>query len=391
MKVQVVTPWYPDRYSPYSGIFVKKQVDALRRLCHQVEVEVPVIYPAPQGAVPDAVARAMESLAEIDPAAMFAQDDGVTRVPAAVPSRSGDLGRAAAYENSMRIKRSFLPGEVDITHAHLGVPTGLALLHLGAKPLVVTEHQSTLGRVFGQPGGVEAYQEVLEGADAFICVSSHLKDQIVGATQSKAAEAIDIVPNIVDLSDIPFRERARGAHGHWVYVGTIATHKGIELLLRAFKVYRQGDRSATLTIVGVGPHRPWVERFTAGAGLSRSVRLTGSVPHEKIGAFLDKADVLVHLSPSETFGIASLEAIGAGLPVVSLRNGGAESAWGDFEEVVGCLLPAGASAVDVAEAVVRLEERGDALDPQAGRRMVEGRFAPNQIADALIATYERVL
>ena len=291
MKVQVVTPWYPDSYSSYSGIFVKKQVDALQRLGHQVEVEVPVIYPAPQGAVPDAVVSAMESLAEIDPAAMFAHDDSVTRVPAAVPSRSGDLGRAAAYESSMRIKRSFLPVKVDITHAHLGIPTGLALLHLGAEPLVVTEHQSTLGRVFGQPGGVQAYREVLEGADAFITVSSHLKDEIAAATQSKAAESIEIMPNIVDLSDIHFRDRDQHGHNHWIYVGTIATHKGIELLLRAFKIYQHGNRSATLTIVGEGPHRLWVERFTVGAGLSRSVTLAGSVPHGEIGAFLDKADV----------------------------------------------------------------------------------------------------
>lgn len=391
MKIQVVTPWYPDRYSPYSGIFVKKQVDALRRSGHQVEVEVPVIYPAPPGEVPAAVSRAMTSLAEIDPEAMFAREDGVTRVPAAVPSRSGDLGRAASYETSIRIKRSFRPVEMDVTHAHLGVPTGLALLRLGDEPLVVTEHQSTLDRVFGQPGGIAAYKEVLERAAAFICVSSHLKDQIVDATQTSRAESIDIVPNVVDLSDIPFREHDRGALEHWVYVGTMAAHKGIELLLMAFKLYYQSNRAATLTMVGEGPHRSWIERFAAGAGLSRSVSFIGSVPHERVGAHLDEADVFVHLSPSETFGIASLEAIGAGLPVVSLRNGGAESAWGDVEEAVGRLLPTDASAADVAGAIESLGARGNQLDPRFGRRMVEERFAPEQIAEALIATYRRVL
>ena len=389
MRVQVVSPWYPDRYSPYSGIFVKKQVDALKALGHEVAVEVPVIYPAPQGDVPESVYEAMRDLAAKDPTSVFVRQDGVVRIPAPVPSRSGDMGRAEAYAAATRVKRTFMPVEADVTHAHLGVPTGWALLQLGDHPLVVTEHQSTLDRVFSQPGGIQAYRDVLEGAKV-LCVSGHLKEQIVAGTDFAQANSIEVVPNIVDLSDIPFRERTRRTPVHWIYVGTIAVHKGIELLLRAFKVFSRRHGSATLTVVGEGPHRPWVERFGAGAGLSRSISFVGSVSHEEVGAFLDKADVFVHLSKSETFGIASLEAIGAGLPVVSLRNGGAESAWGDFEGVVGRLLPTDVTPIDVADAVATLGRHGHALDHRLGRQMVQERFSPEHIAEDLTAIYQRI-
>jgi glycogen synthase len=390
MRVQVVTPWYPDRYSAYSGIFVKKQVDALASSGHQVGVEMPVIYPAPPGEVPEAVHEAMGSLAGIDPSAVFATHNGAVKVPAPVPSRSGDLGRAAAFERSLALKRSLMPVEADVTHAHLGIPTGLALLRLGVEPLVVTEHQSTLDRVFGQSGGPEAYEEVVERSAAFMCVSQHLKDQIAETIDPAVAESIEIVPNIVDLADIPFSKREKGPLKDWMYVGTIASHKGVELLLKSFKAYREIERSATLTIAGDGPHRPWVERFAAGSGLSGSLRLLGSVPHRDIGSHLAGADVFIHLSHSETFGIATLEAIGAGLPVVSLRNGGAESAWGDIEQAVGRLLPGEANATDVVDAVLSLEDDDSALDPALGRTLVEERFSASQIAEELADIYEKV-
>lgn len=390
MRVQVVTPWYPDRYSAYSGIFVKKQVDALVAMGHTVGIEVPVIYPAPQGEVPEIVYQAMVSLAEADPSAVFPSEEGAVKVPAPVPSRSGDLGRAAAFQRSLELKRSLMSVEADVTHGHLGVPTGLALLRLGIQPLVVTEHQSTLDRVFGQPGGADAYEEVVAKSSAFVCVSNHLKDQIASNIDPTVAETIEIVPNVVDLGDIPFRMRERGALNHWLYVGTIASHKGVELLLKAFKAYRETNRSAVLTIVGEGPQRSWVERFAAGSGMSGSLRLVGSVPHHDVSSYLADARVFVHLSKAETFGIANLEAIGAGLPVVSLCNGGAESAWGDFEPAVGRLLPNDADADDVVDVVRDFEDDGETLDPAFGRGMVEERFSPTNVARALVEIYERV-
>jgi glycogen(starch) synthase len=254
----------------------------------------------------------------------------------------------------------------------------------------VTEHQSTLDRVFSQPGGVAAYEEVVEKSAAFICVSEHLRRRIADVIDPTKAGKIETVPNIVDLSDITFRERARGRLQNWIYVGTIATHKGAELLAKAFKIYRERNREASLTIVGDGPLRQWVERFAAGSGMSKAVRLVGSVPHDRVGAYLDEADVLVHLSEGETFGISTLEAIGAGLPVISRRNGGAESAWGDFEKAAGRLLPEEVSASEVAEAVTALEMNGSDLDPRLARAMVEERFSPRRVASELAEIYTRV-
>lgn len=391
MRIQVVSPWYPDWYSPYSGVFVKQQVDALAGRGHSVAVEQPEIYPGPAGQVPERVWRAMRQVASRDPYALCARHRESVKAPAPVASGSGMLGRATAFAKGLEIKREFIPiGDVDVVHAHLGVPTGLACLELKDSPLVVTEHQSTLARIFAQSGGVEAYRRVVAEAAAFLCVSEHLKWEIVAAIGEEYASRIAVVPNVVDLGEVPFRSRNGAPTDHWIYVGTLFQHKGVELLLRSFKIFQQRRPRATLTLVGEGPYRSWVQRFVSANGLSQSVDLVGAVPHHEVGGYLDRADVMVHLSASETFGIASLEAIGAGLPVVSLRNGGAEDAWGDFESSVGRLLPDDAGAADVAEAVMELGDGGDALDAEYGRRQVETLFSADRVADLLLEVYGRV-
>lgn len=391
MRVRVVSPWYPDLSSAYSGIFVKKQVDALKQFGHQLFVDNPELYPAPAGQIPERVWGAIEELAAEDFEAAFATNAEAVKVPTPVPTGAGFLGRAESFQRSLGMMDELRPRQFDLTHAHLGIPTGLALTRMEARPLVVTEHQSTLVRVFGEPGGPSAYRTVVERADAFVCVSDHLKGEVLDAIGEDLAWKIEVIPNIVDLTDVAFRVREPIATSNWIYVGTIAIHKGMELLLHSFKEYWMEDPDATLTLVGGGPHQTWVRRFAAASGFASRLTITGAVDHSSIGGYLDSGDVFVHLSQAETFGIASLEAIAAGLPVVSLGHDGARFAWGDFEEKVGRLLPMEASAADVVEAILDLRERADELDLSWGRGQVELRYSAQHIGEQIEAVYLRVL
>jgi glycosyltransferase involved in cell wall biosynthesis len=115
------------------------------------------------------------------------------------------------------------------------------------------------------------------------------------------------------------------------------------------------------------------------------------VPHDQLGGYLARADVMVHLSPAETFGIAPLEAIGSGLPVVSLRNAGAVNTWGDIAQECGLLLPLEASPKEIAEAISELARSTTRLQPAVGRQAVLDRYSPGVVAGRLMATYAEVL
>jgi len=393
MKVRFVSPWYPDYAHIHSGIFVAKQVEALRDTGLDVTVDVPQIFPAPPGPIPAAVTRAMKDLAEISLDAMFAERDGVTYVPTPVPTRGGPMGRAEAMKVSLSLLAGFRADTADVDHAHLGMPTAWAVAHSGdGVPLVVTEHQSTLAAVLSEPPAADAYAEVIRRAAAFICVSPHLRAQIADALGEWVLEHIEIVPNIVDLEHIPFRDRTKLDFSAWVYVGGLMPHKGVQHLLRTFAAYvKTHDDRAQLRLVGDGPLRGWIETFASTRGIAKSVHLAGSVEHERLGTHLDESDVMVHLSPAETFGIAPLEGIGAGLPVIALRNDGSLGTWGDIEEKCGKMLPLEASPGEIADAVDRLRDDPSRLDAAYGRQTVIDRFSPEIVASHLTEIYQRVL
>ena len=393
MKVLFVSPWYPDYANPHSGIFVAKQVEAVANAGVETRVVVPQIFPAPSGPVPDEVMDAMSSLATSSPDAMFGSDVDVKYVPTPVPARGGPLGRANSVVTSLNILREHVDLSADLVHAHVGLPAGLAASSSGFDaPLVVTEHWSGLAAALEAPETATAYLELIQAADAFICVSQHLKDQIVDAVGDQVSESIQVIPNIVDLTDIDFKDHRPYEFKSWIYVGGLMPHKGVQLLLRSFAHYlKHHDSGATLTLVGEGPLRDWIEMFAISRELGDSVQLAGSVPHDSLGSHLGSADVMVHLSPVETFGIASLEGIGAGLPVVSLSNQGALSAWGEIEEKCGVLLALDASAEDVSNAVAGLRTSPETLDLAYGRSQVEERYSSEVVGSQLLDLYQALL
>jgi len=393
VRIRFVSPWYPDYAQVHAGIFVAKQVEALRASGDLVTVDVPQIFPAPPGPIPERVITSMRGLAARSRSAMFANTRDVTYVPTPVPARGGALGRTRAMASALSLLDEFREESPELIHAHLGVPTAAAIRQIEPElPLVVTEHQSTLATVFAEPEAARAYADVVRTADAFICVSEHLREQIVEGIGEWAREQIEVVPNIVDLSEIPLVHRPVPRFTSWVYVGGLMAHKGVQTLLKAFDEYvRAHDAGARLTLVGDGPLRQWIEDFAAGRGLADAVRLAGSVSHDRLGDYLGAADVMVHLSPAETFGIAPLEAIGSGLPVVSLRNKGAVNTWGDIESDCGVLLALDTTAADTASAIADLRTSPGRLRPEAGRQAVLERYSPEVIAQRLHQIYEPVI
>jgi glycosyltransferase involved in cell wall biosynthesis len=111
----------------------------------------------------------------------------------------------------------------------------------------------------------------------------------------------------------PFRVVSIGRLLHW---------KGFELGLRAFADFHALFPNSEYWLIGDGPERQRLERFTRRRGLQEAVRFWGMLPRDE--AFKKLADSDVALLPSlhESGGYASLEAMAAGRPVICLDLGG---------------------------------------------------------------------
>ena len=166
-------------------------------------------------------------------------------------------------------------------------------------------------------------------------------------------------------------------------VGRLIAQKDHETLLRAFARVRERHPQVRLAILGSGPLEAATRAQAHELGLDAAVVLPG---RQEIGDWLQRADVFVHTSRWEGFGIVLLEAMLASLPVVATRVSAVPEVVADGE--TGLLVDEG-DAEGVAAALDRL-----LADPEQARRLgVAGRaraladFSVARMTERTLAVY----
>ncbi|MFK3980005.1 glycosyltransferase [Micromonospora sp. NPDC050397] len=227
-------------------------------------------------------------------------------------------------------------------------------------PSLMVSHESLSGLlgVWGTPPSVgERIADRLNGR------SAATYDRIVCTTDWAAAEFRRIgTPNLtqvplgVDLEAFhPERhdpevraEYATADEVLLVHCSRLSPEKRPDLAVDALVALREAGVPATLVVVGDGPRRAALEYRATGL----PVHFTGFLPdRDRVAALLASADVVVAPGPVETFGLAGLEALACGTPVVV-------NAASALPEVVGeAGLGADGTGAAFAEAIVTLLSR----------------------------------
>jgi len=292
---------------------------------------------------------------------------------------------------------------LDIVHAHYAVPHAAAA-HLARQVLVADDGPTAAPRIVTTLHGTDI---TLVGSDAsflpltrFSIVASDAVTTpsrwLARATHEVLSVpetiAIDVIPNFVDVDRFtPAADADRAGRGRdvpvVVHVSNFRPLKRLDDVVEIFAQVRAG-RPARLRLIGDGPERPRVEAAIAARGLSGAVELLGE--RADLPALLRSADVFLLPSAVESFGLAALEALACGVPVVASAVGGLPEVIDDGE--VGFLRPVGDIAA-MAEAVGRLldDEPLRRRFGTAGRRLAETRFALGPAVDRYLAIYRRVL
>ena len=242
-------------------------------------------------------------------------DRGHELARAVVDRRGGGGRHLRLLLDTHAAARRFRP---DVVYAHFLVPAGLWGALAGRAPLVVTAHGQDVENARAQPAVRATTRLVVERAARVVAVSHWLRGRLVEVVPAAAAKT-DVVDCGVDLERFAPRERqaARTEVGWepqgtaFLCVGSLTERKNVLALARAFA--RRGEGS--LAFVGDGPLRPALEGRPG-------VLLAGPAGHARIPSWLAAADVLCQPSLVEPFGLATLEGLTAGLPVVATRVGG---------------------------------------------------------------------
>ena len=394
MKINVLTPWYPDEslgYT-YSGVFIKRQVEALESSGYDVSVQIPKLYKHPARSVPMDIINQLTKLAESNPSGVFRRRNGLSMVPTPIPARASMLQKASSLKEALKLKRIMEPSQADINHVHVALPIAPALLDLSEVPLIITEHSSHVRHECQIPEVAELYRRSITEAKAFICVSRFLQKEISRTLNIEIGSTWKIVPNIVDFSAFHYQHKKEYSCKSWVYVGALYESKGVMNLLKTFNHFTANyEADAQLTLIGGGPLEEWIKRYSRRNRIDHLVDIRGPVRREDLAEIFSTKDLMVHLSPYETFGIVSLEAIASGLPVVSIKNGGSEDTWEDLSEISGLILDPSAKYKEIADSIEKWRSGIRNLQLKDASEILRKRFSGDVIVSQLKEIYEEAL
>ena len=175
---------------------------------------------------------------------------------------------------------------------------------------------------------------------------------------------------------------------HLVTVSALRPGKRIDDAIRALKILRDHDALPTFryTVVGDGTEEDRFRRIAAQEQMEDVVNFVGRKSKDEVAEILLQSDILLMVSDIETFGIPAVEALAAGVPVVSTRCRGPE----------GFLTPACAELCDchsveaLAEAILRMVNRLPSMKSDE-LRAVASQFDAPAVAEQALALYRKVM
>jgi glycosyltransferase involved in cell wall biosynthesis len=216
------------------------------------------------------------------------------------------------------------------------------------------------------------------------CQRVVVPSQTAGRDLLPAGTSFDVLPNMIE--SMPHSDPAGDSSAFVVTVARLQPIKGLDVLLRACAILRDRGVEPRLTIVG--GTQPGYEAYADELQrLSKSLGLTGVTFAGETAEplrIVSSATIYVQPSHHETFGLAALEAMAMGLPVVVCGAGGLADLVEDG--VTGVVVPPG-DPESLAAAL-----GGLLLDParrralgDAARRVAQERYGPEGYATKVLS------
>jgi L-malate glycosyltransferase len=279
--------------------------------------------------------------------------------------------------------------KLDLLHVHYAIPHAasayLARQILGdaAPRIIATLHGTDVTVVGNDPSFLPITRFSVAQADGVTVPSESLRATTL-STLGLSRE-VEVIPNFVDIE--LYRPAPKSGKKRIVHNSNFRPLKRVHDVVRIFAAVQQ-KVPCELVLIGDGPERSRVERLVHELGLAAEVRFLGKQLH--FVEVLQASDLFLMPSAIESFGLAALEAMACGVPVVATRQGGVPEVVADGEN--GFLAEVGDVEAMAQSALRLLTDAALQQKLAAGARTTAvERFPMEPMIDRWEEYYRRVL
>jgi N-acetyl-alpha-D-glucosaminyl L-malate synthase BshA len=289
---------------------------------------------------------------------------------------------------------------LDLLHVHYAIPHATSawiaremLAEEADLPIVTTLHGTDITLVGSQPSFHSITRFSILRSQGLTAVSRYLRDETVRGF-GVPEERIEVIPNFVDVKlyhrdKKPCYRSAFASEGEKVlmHVSNFRPVKRVNDVVEVFARVRK-QLPCKLVMVGDGPERPRALERAEELGVADAVIFLGK--HVSVDELLACADLFLLPSESESFGLAALEGMACGAPVVATRVGGLPEVVPDGE--AGFLMDVGdvEGMAEVAVEVLSDKSLWWKMS-RAARAVAVERFSTERVVPYYERHYESVL
>ena len=258
--------------------------------------------------------------------------------------------------------------KIDVLHVHYAIPHAYAgymaqqmLKEEGIHiPMVTTLHGTDITLVGNHPFYKPAVTFSINKSDIVTSVSQSLKDNTLELFA--VTKEIEVIPNFIELAKIPQKTSCRSAMALTderiiTHISNFRSVKRIPDVIQIFYTVQQ-HIPAKLMMVGDGPEKEKAELLCAQLGITDKVIFFGN--SNEIDQILQHSDLFLLPSETESFGLAALEAMACGVPVISSNSGGLVEVnlegYSGYLSAVGNVTEMASNALQILQDPIRLQE-----------------------------------
>jgi L-malate glycosyltransferase len=289
--------------------------------------------------------------------------------------------------------------KLDLLHVHYAIPHAsaacLAQTILAEQgifiPFVTTLHGTDITLVGRDPSFAPVITYAINRSNAVTAVSESLKQDTFKHFNIK--KDIEVIPNFINISeeslcfnDNPKKIFAPNNEKVLIHISNFRKVKRVEDVIYVFdKVLKK--MPAKLLLAGDGPERQKIESLCRELGNCEHTKFLGKIKFTEQALMM--ADVFLLPSESESFGLAALEAMACGVPVISSNTGGIPEV--NVENFSGFLSDVG-NIDDMAEKAIQLLSDDEMLKTfKKNAKIQASKFEIDKILPMYEDLYKKVI